>query len=111
MITHIFSVYDKAVNAYIQPFYARSKGEAIRSFTEAANDPQSNICKYATDMHLMYLGEFDDASGTFAPLLPERIVSATDVSQDTVITPRAPEGDRRALPEGTIFTNGRQPGR
>lgn len=101
MILYIFSVYDKAVNAYVQPFYARSKGEALRSFSEAANDPQTNICKFATDMHLMFLGEFDDANGTFAPCLPERLVSATDVIRDEVITPR------RELPPGTQFPPGR----
>ncbi|WNK12678.1 MAG: nonstructural protein [Microvirus sp.] len=84
----VYSVHDKAVNAYMQPFYCRSKGEAIRSFTEACSDGKSNFCKYPLDYLLVELGEFDDSSGLFESREPMRIVSATEVRpDDEVFTP------------------------
>lgn len=81
MILQVYTVRDDAVNAYMQPFYARSRGEAIRSFTELANDPKTKVGQSKTDFHLFYHGEFDDVSGVFACDLPARVISATEVAQ------------------------------
>lgn len=78
MILHMYSVYDKAVNAYLQPFYARSKGEALRAFTEAVNDQKHTFNKHAADYTLMLVGEFDDSSGVIVPVDPRRIVGAIE---------------------------------
>lgn len=78
MILQVFTVYDKAVCAFLQPFYCRATGEAIRSFTEACNDPKNNFGRHASDYYLVKLGEFDDASGLFACGEPVRIVSAVE---------------------------------
>lgn len=87
MILEVFSVYDKAVNAYMQPFYARSKGEAIRSFTELVNDKSTNPGKYPTDFDLMYLGQYDDNSALFSGSGPVRVLAATEVLRDDVVFP------------------------
>lgn len=63
MILKMFTVYDQGVEAYMQPFCCKSKGEAIRSFTETANDPNSQLYKYAPDFTLMEIGEWDDQTG------------------------------------------------
>lgn len=76
MKLHVFSVLDKAVGAFLQPFYARSKGEALRSFTEACHDEKSLFAKHGTDYLLMYLGEFDDVTGLFTTGEPERLLGA-----------------------------------
>lgn len=76
MRLYVFSVLDKAVGAYLQPFYARSKGEALRSFTEACADEKSQFARHREDYVLMYLGEFDDNSGLFASREPERLLGA-----------------------------------
>jgi len=89
MRLQVYTVYDKAVNAYMQPFYCRTKGEAIRSFTEACCDKKSNFFKYATDYVLMELGEYDDQTGLFASREPMRIVSAHEIIPDDVFN--APE--------------------
>lgn len=78
MITYLFSVRDKAVGAFLQPFFSRSKGEALRSFTEAVNDEKSMFHKHETDYTLFYLGEFDDVSGLFATSEPERLLTAME---------------------------------
>lgn len=72
----VFSVYDKAVGAYLQPFYARAKGEAIRQFTEACHDEKSLFAKHGTDYLLVYLGSFDDVTGLFTTGEPERLLAA-----------------------------------
>lgn len=79
MKLHVYSVFDKAVGAYLQPFYARSNGEALRSFTEACNNGDSVFSKHALDYTLVRLGEFDDNSGVFNTVEPQRVVSATEV--------------------------------
>lgn len=65
MIYRIFSVYDSKVEAFMKPFYCVSKGEAIRSFSEIANDKTSSIGKYPEDFALFDLGSFDDSCATF----------------------------------------------
>lgn len=82
MKLEIFSVFDKAVQAYVQPFYARSKGEALRMFTEAVNDEKNNLHKHAGDYSLYYLGQWDDGGAGFAPVDPVRILTALEVMED-----------------------------
>lgn len=79
MIMHVFSVYDAAVSAYLPPFFCRSRGEAVRSFTEACNNREHQFWKHAGDYHLFRLGEFDDANGTFTCGVPGRVLSALEV--------------------------------
>lgn len=80
MITFAFCVRDNVVNAYMPPFFARSKGEAIRSFTDAVNDPNHQFSKHSADYSLYLLAQFDDVAGTVLGLPePERIVGATEV--------------------------------
>lgn len=80
-----FSVHDGAVKAFLPPWYARARGEALRQFVEACNDDKSNFKKFAADYTLMYLGEFDDASGTFEGASasgPERVIGALEVIEE-----------------------------
>jgi len=58
----IFSVYDSKAMAYIQPFLFPEQGQALRAFTDAANDPNHMFCKNAGDYTLFNIGAFDDAS-------------------------------------------------
>lgn len=80
MITEVYSIHDKGVNAFSPPFFARARGEALRSFMQACNDERHTIHNYPLDYSLCYLGLFDDASGilTPAPHGPERILGATE---------------------------------
>lgn len=65
MIVQVFTIYDTAAEAYNQPFFAQAKGQALRMFTQSANDPQSNISSYPSDFTLFHMGSFDDATGKF----------------------------------------------
>ena len=60
----LYSVYDAKVKYFHNPMFMRNKGEAIRSWQEAANDDKSQICRHPSDFDLFEMGEFDDQTGS-----------------------------------------------
>lgn len=79
MILKIYTVHDSAVGAFMSPFFARSHGEALRSFQDAINDPKTNLNSHPHDYHLFYVGAFDDNAATLdMPSAPERLLSGTE---------------------------------
>lgn len=95
----VYSVLDKAVGAFLQPFFSRSKGEAIRSFSDAVQDKSHQFYKHASDFLLMELGVFDDHSGVFQSHEPVRIISALEcIVDDEVFPPEKEVGGKRPLP-------------
>lgn len=80
MIVQAFSVHDKAAGAFLPMFFARTKGEAIRSFSLAVSDAKHQFAVTKGDYTLYLLGSFDDLSGMFSPVEPERVLSALEVS-------------------------------
>ncbi|WNK12737.1 MAG: nonstructural protein [Microvirus sp.] len=83
MIIKMFSVRDNAVEAWLQPFFAPTTGAALRSLTEAVNDPSHQFAKHASDYTLWEVGAFDDATGilSYDPLFPVRVVSCIELVQ------------------------------
>lgn len=69
MLVKVFGIYDSKAEAYLPPFFMKSKGEAIRAITAHVNDAQHNFCKYSEDFTLFELGSFDDSNGKFELLL------------------------------------------
>jgi hypothetical protein len=67
MILNIYAVRDSAVEAFLQPFFAPTHASAIRSLTEAVNDPQHTFNKQAKYYALYHLGGFDDSTGSLHP--------------------------------------------
>lgn len=65
MLLKAFTVYDSKSEAYLQPFFTSTKGQAIRSFQDTANDPNSQICRHAADFVLFQIGEFNDETADF----------------------------------------------
>jgi len=59
----VFVVYDSAAEAYGLPFFIRSVGEAVRSFTQAAHDPQTLVSKHPDQFTLFEIGTYDDLNG------------------------------------------------
>lgn len=64
MILKVYSVYDKAVAAFMQPFYARSHGEAMRMFV-ASVEKNGAFAANAADYSLHWLAEYNDETGEF----------------------------------------------
>lgn len=84
MIYEMYTVFDKAVRAYLPPFYCRSRGEALRSFTAAVNEKDHQFNKYVSDYTLYFVGTFDDHGAVVVAHEPQRIISAVEVSTDDV---------------------------
>jgi len=63
MKSKMFLIYDSKVEAYLTPHFLRSTGEAIRAFTAACNDPQTQFNKYPSDFTYFEIGEYDDETG------------------------------------------------
>lgn len=78
---NIFAVFDKKAVSYLQPFYFPQKGQAIRSFEDAVNDPQTSFNKHPEDYSLFKLGEFDDQSGIIKSSNPEFIEEALNLKK------------------------------
>lgn len=66
----ICAVRDSATLAFMQPFFARTPAEALRSFALAANSEDHQFSRYSADYTLFQIGEFDDQSGTITPNAP-----------------------------------------
>lgn len=63
MTFKIYAVFDTAVGAYMQPFFLRSKGEAIRGWLDAVNDDKTQFNKHPKDFTLFEIGEYDEETG------------------------------------------------
>lgn len=83
MIVNAYSVFDSAVGAFLPVFFARSKGEAIRSFVQAASSKDHQFAQAKGDYSLFWLGQFDDSSGVLSgvPTGPERVIGALEVGE------------------------------
>jgi len=71
-----FSVYDSKAEAYLRPFFAETRGLALRSFRDAANDPTAEMCVHAADYTLFEVGSFDQVKGEFTPSVPVTLGNA-----------------------------------
>lgn len=65
MILKIYSVYDSKTDAYVAPMFFQTKGQALRTFAEVANDKNHQIGKYSEDFTLFEIGEFNDNNCKF----------------------------------------------
>lgn len=65
MQLQIFTVYDSKAEAYMAPFYMNTKGQAIRAFTDSANDPNHQFYKHPEDYTLFLLGQYQDENASF----------------------------------------------
>lgn len=73
----MFAVYDQKTKLFGNPFFSIRKEAAIRDFTYAANDPQTDICRYSNDYSLFFLGSFNDETGELLNMTsPEHVVAA-----------------------------------
>jgi len=80
MILHLYSVMDKAVQAYMTPFFCRSDAEAMRSFADAVSNPEHQFNRHVSDYVLYRVGLFDDAEGMVVPCQePQRIVAGSSL--------------------------------
>lgn len=65
MIKQVFTVFDEKSNAYLQPFYLDTVGQAKRAITDCVNDHTHAFGRHPSDYTLFHLGTFNDATGEY----------------------------------------------
>lgn len=75
----MFAIYDAKAEFYANPFVARTTGEALRSFAQAANDEKITISQNPDDFALFELAEFDEQTGQIKPYdVPKKLGVAVE---------------------------------
>lgn len=64
------AIYDRAVDAYMRPWFVKAVGEAVRAFQDEVCNKESPMFKHPDDYDLFELGAWDDGDGRFE-VLPE----------------------------------------
>ena len=82
MIHRVFSVYDAAAKAYLPPFFLPATGMAIRTFSDAVNDPAHQFHRHASDYTLMEIGSFNDSIGVLTCETPVKVIGGLEVRMD-----------------------------
>jgi hypothetical protein len=65
VIKKVFSVYDEKSEAYLQPFFLDTVGQAVRAITDCVNDSNHAFSRHSSDYTLFLLGEFNDNNADF----------------------------------------------
>lgn len=78
MKLQVFSIRDRAVDAFMRPFFAQSVSAAIRSFTDMLGESESPAAKHPEDYDLFHLGAFDESSGLFETGVPHQVAIGKD---------------------------------
>lgn len=65
----VFAVYDSKAGYFKTPFIMQTKGEAVRSWSDVANDKSTEIGKHPEDFTLFHIAGFDEESGKYENLL------------------------------------------
>lgn len=80
----IFAVYDSKIKEFDKPFHCKTKGEALRSWQEVANDKNSIIGKWPQDFALFELGEYNPQTGALTNhTTPENLGLAQEYVKET----------------------------
>lgn len=87
----MFQVYDATAERWFPPQVMRTMGEAIRSFSAAANTEGNQFNVHAADFTLFCVGEWDDRTGK------GKFYDAPKSLNNALTYKRAPESDPRQL--------------
>lgn len=82
----ILAVRDRAIDAFGRPFSAPALGQAIRSFGDEVNNPESPMNRHPEDYDLYYLAVFDDNTGRFAA--PDEGPRQVAIGKDVFVKPK-----------------------
>jgi len=79
-LMEVYSCRDSKVEAFLPPFYARRRGEALRAFKSAVGSEGHDFSKYKEDYALYFLGTFNDESGVFESMVPVLVMTALEAT-------------------------------
>lgn len=75
----VCAILDSKVGVYSPPMCFRTKGEAIRSFSDACGDDKLPFGKHPADYRLFLIGEFDDNAGSLSSVSPDPLIGADEL--------------------------------
>lgn len=79
MKTNLYVIFDVKAKFYNKPFYLPNTATAIRTFTDLANDMNTDIGKHPEDFILFEIGTYDDATATIESTEPHVIARAHEL--------------------------------
>lgn len=85
-VLFVCAVRDRALDAFMQPFFTQSLGVAERSFGDEVNRAESPMHAHANDYDLHLIGTYDDATGLLVPTTPPQLV----ITARAVLKPESP---------------------
>jgi len=81
MVKNVYSVFDSKASVFAVPFTSVNNLTAIRDFSRAANDPQSDLARFPEDYFLYQVATFDDNSGLISPVQLVNLGSASSFKE------------------------------
>lgn len=75
---NIYSIYDSKTKAFSTPFFTVNNATALRSFSDLANDNNSQVSIHAEDFSLHLIGSFDEETGVVTPETPTNLGLAAE---------------------------------
>lgn len=76
MKLHIYAIRDAQAAAFMTPFFLTTQGQALRAFSDLANNQNHLVSKHPDDFKLYHLADWDDSTGIFE-LLDDQAYLAT----------------------------------
>jgi len=61
----VYAIRDRKAKVFHRPIFERDHVMAVRAFEDACRDTNSSLHKWPYDYELLFLGEFDEATGKF----------------------------------------------
>lgn len=79
MTKKIYSLKDEKAEAFSQPFFMDTDGQALRALDGIVNNPETQVNRYPQDFTLYRLGTYDEKTGRLESReTPKLLASATD---------------------------------
>ena len=78
----VCSIYDKATEAYMRPFFAATTAQAVRMFIDDVNRPDSESGAHPEDYALFHIANFTDNDGMISPLEPKCLARAHEIKDN-----------------------------
>lgn len=63
----VYAIRDAKIEAFMQPFYARTDAEAKRGFSGAVNNGTGQVHDYPEDYALYKIADYNDSNGELTP--------------------------------------------
>lgn len=78
----VFAPHDAKLGVFMTPFFMLHLGQALRTWEDLCNDPQTIFSKHSSDFVLYEVGIFDDDTGLMSPHSPlQQVATAAEAKK------------------------------